>query len=411
MRPEGKASPARLVTTLAGCIVGAEVAAMAILTILPPLPYWAETALDAILLSAMAGPALHYMVYRPLEQAYAALERSGRELERSRMEFRHIVERNPDGALILDAGGLVRYANPAACSLLGRAPGELVGSLMGLPLGGETELEGRWLEVAASKTEWEGRDATLVSLRDITESRRLRERLLQSEKLSAGGSLAAGVAHEINNPLGVILGFAQVLADRMRQEDAFWGPIKAIEREALRCKSLVQDLLLFSRQGKEEAEEFDFDSAVAHALALVKARAGVQGVTLAHEAGAAGNFRGGYIRLQEVVVNLAVNAIDAMPQGGSLKVRTWRTGVNGDSRIFLRMEDSGTGIPAAVIPKIFEPFFTTKGPGKGTGLGLALVHEIVTKHGGTIEVDSIPGQGTAFTVALPVAAGAGVSPE
>jgi len=265
--------------------------------------------------------------------------------------------------------------------------------------------------VLLSMIEIGGQAILQATVRDITLEKRLESRMIQSAKLSAVGSLAAGVAHEINNPLGVILGFAQALAGGIQAGEASFGPIKAIEREALRCKALVQELLVFSRQGKGHVEDFDLDQAVAHALALVQPQARVKGVTLTNESGPAGTVRGDRGQLQQVVVNLAVNAIDAMPQGGRLAVRTWRTGVSGDRKVLLRVEDTGTGISAALLTKIFEPFFTTKPVGKGTGLGLALVHEIVAKHGGTVEVDSFLGKGTVFTVALPAGTENGRSPE
>ena len=142
MRPERMPSPAVIVTTLAAGIFVAEVVVMAVLAALPPLPYWAEWLLDATLLMILVAPTIHFLIYRRLKQAYSALEQSNRDLQRSRREFRQIVERNSDGVLVLDADGLVRYANPAACSLLGRGPGELLGFPLGLPLGGEAELAG-----------------------------------------------------------------------------------------------------------------------------------------------------------------------------------------------------------------------------------------------------------------------------
>ncbi|MDE2143351.1 MAG: histidine kinase, partial [Elusimicrobia bacterium] len=225
-------------------------------------------------------------------------------------------------------------------------------------------------------------------------------------KLTAVGRLSAGVAHEINNPLGIILGFAQSMKARLKPGDSMTLPVQSIAREAERCRDLVQSLLQFTRGGAaEHREELDMNAAVEQALALVKAQGGMSRVEVVRRlAPGLPLIRANRTQFQQIVVNLGGNAVDAMPQGGVLTVETAR--VEGRPGVVLRISDTGMGIPPEIRSKIFDPFFTTKEVGKGTGLGLALVHEIVHKHGGTIELESAVGRGTTFRVFLPLDAGA-----
>jgi PAS domain S-box-containing protein len=246
--------------------------------------------------------------------------------------------------------------------------------------------------------------------KDITERKhaekekeRLQARLLQTDKMAAVGQLAAGVAHEINNPLGIILGFAQGAVKRVKEGDPLTLPLKTIEREAVRCKDLVQNLLMFSRAQKSEQQEFiDLDSIVVSALALVEAQTKTRNVELVSklEAGLP-KICADKTQIQQVIINLANNAIDAMPGGGKLTVKTLLSD-KWPGHVGIQVRDTGTGIPKQLEKKIFEPFFTTKEIGKGTGLGLSMVYEIVNKHGGTIQLESEEGKGAAFTIFLPV---------
>ena len=245
---------------------------------------------------------------------------------------------------------------------------------------------------------------------DISERKRLESSLLQSEKMSAVGQLAAGVAHEINNPLGIILGFAQSVVKRIKNEDDPLAlPLKTIEREAVRCRNLVQNLLVFSRASNSaQSDGVDLNAAAESALSLILAQTKTHNVELVQElASGLPRIRVNITQFQQILINLANNSIDAMPQGGTLTIGTSlprkRPGY-----VELRVRDTGAGIPKELQKKIFEPFFTTKEVGKGTGLGLSLVYEIVQKHGGTIELESKEGKGTEFTVCLPVNSECGV---
>lgn len=228
-----------------------------------------------------------------------------------------------------------------------------------------------------------------------------RSRLYQSEKMASLGQLAAGVAHEINNPLGVILGFAQALTIDLDDADPLSLPLKSIEREAVRCRNLVQDLLVFSRLGKSAAEEFDFNENTISALNIIEAQARIKSVEIVKDLGALEPFHGDKGQLLQAVVNIGNNALDAMPDGGRVSVSTRQDGSGEQGRVVLEFSDTGIGIPEESQARIFDPFFTTKEVGKGTGLGLSLTYEIVQRHHGTIRVKSAVGQGTTIIVSLP----------
>jgi signal transduction histidine kinase len=229
-----------------------------------------------------------------------------------------------------------------------------------------------------------------------------RDQLVQSEKLAAVGQLAAGVAHEINNPLGVILGFAQGMVRRLRAGDPLETPLKSIEREAVRCKLLVQNLLTFSRVEKGGKDLVDLNKAITETFSVVLAQSRVQNAEVIKEFSALPDVNINVGQIRQLIMNLADNAIDAMPGGGKLTVRTRPASIKGGEAVEIQVEDTGHGIPEEIRARIFDPFFTTKEAGKGTGLGLSLVYEIVQKHGGTITVQSEIGKGTLFSVLLPI---------
>jgi signal transduction histidine kinase len=223
----------------------------------------------------------------------------------------------------------------------------------------------------------------------LDSTRRLQEQVQRTQTMSAVGQLAAGVAHEINNPLCVILGFAQTMQRRASADHRDAEAIGHIAREALRCRNLVHDLLTFSRVGAPERQPMCLNAAVDGSLSLVQAYARTRHVEVrAALETPPPAILGQPNQIQQVVINLATNGIDAMPQGGVLTIATLRH----EGAVLLSVRDTGGGIPPEVLPRIFEPFFTTKDPGRGTGLGLSMAYEIAVRHGGTIDVSSRPGQ-------------------
>jgi two-component system, NtrC family, sensor kinase len=250
--------------------------------------------------------------------------------------------------------------------------------------------------------------------RKTAELERVHKSLLRSEKMASIGKLAATVAHEINNPLFGILTYARlVLRELLKHElparDEMAEQLQTIERESKRCGDLVKNLLSFSRQAPSIREPNDLNTVVHRAVLLVKHKLEMQNIELEeHLAADLPPVECDANQIQQVILVLMVNASEAMPKGGRLEIATDfdpRTGQG-----VLRVKDTGSGIPVDVLPHIFDPFFTTKEDQSRTGLGLAVAHGIVEQHAGEIAVDSIPGQGTEFRVALPLAAvGAGAA--
>jgi two-component system, NtrC family, sensor kinase len=226
------------------------------------------------------------------------------------------------------------------------------------------------------------------------------DQLIQSEKLASMGQLAAGVAHEINNPLGTITIYAHMLMRAMRRDDPRWEDLEMIVDEASRCRTVVAGLLEFARQGKLEIEPTDLNALLRDTIAEVDRQpsfARVAVVNLLDDSLPTVPVDPDQIR--QVMRNLVVNAAEAMPDGGAL---TLSSGVlHDDHAVWVSISDSGCGIPEENLDRLFTPFFTTKGLGKGTGLGLSIAYGIVKMHRGTIEVRSAPGTGSTFTIILP----------
>lgn len=227
---------------------------------------------------------------------------------------------------------------------------------------------------------------------------RLAETVRQADRLATIGHLAATVAHEINEPLGGILGFAQLAQKLPGIPGRVVEDLGKIVQETLHAREIVRKLMLFARQSPSTKTWVRLNDTVADSLALLAARFTEHGVRVVCDLDPASpQLIADAVQLHQVLVNFCVNAIQAMPQGGTLTIRT-RGSVDSVS---LAVEDTGTGIPPEIQPHIFEPFFTTKTPEQGTGLGLSVVHGIVTSHGGTIDFDTRPGNGTRFEVRLP----------
>jgi signal transduction histidine kinase len=230
------------------------------------------------------------------------------------------------------------------------------------------------------------------------EKQRLESKLRHADRLATIGTLAAGVAHELNEPLGAVLGFAQLAAGADALPENVAGDLAKIEEAALHARSIVRQLMLFARRDLPKTQPTELDTVVQGALSLVRARCKKAGVSITDRCAAERIcIDADPSRLQQVVVNLLVNAVQAMPDGGTLTVRT-----RGDNEnAVLEVEDTGHGMDEATKEQVFVPFYTTKEVNVGTGLGLAVVHGIVTAHGGSIRVDSTPGKGTVFEVQIP----------
>jgi signal transduction histidine kinase len=237
--------------------------------------------------------------------------------------------------------------------------------------------------------------------RQIDEKRRLNEqRLMRSEKLASIGRLAAGIAHEINNPLTSVLTFSSLMLKKAEDEQR--ERLEIIVKETTRCREIVRGLLNFARQNEPRKENCDINKIIEAALSLTKNQLKVSEnrITVVKALADVPPQQLDPNQMLEVFVNIIINALDAMQTGGQLSVST--RPVDGGRTVEIRVADTGYGIPKENLAKVFDPFFTTKEPGKGTGLGLAVSYGIIDRHNGSIDVESELGKGTTFIIRLPV---------
>ena len=243
----------------------------------------------------------------------------------------------------------------------------------------------------------------LVIMDDITERVELEGQLSQADKLSSIGLLAAGVAHEVNTPLAVISSYTQMLAKQLQGDPQKSGLLEKITRQTFRASEIVNNLLNFSRTSGTEFADVDVNKVITDTLALLEHQFKTAKIKVRSElTPSMSPIQGNPGRLQQVFLNLFLNAKDAMPGGGTLNVAT----TNGDL-VSVRVSDTGSGIPAEHIQRIYDPFFTTKtapkeGQSRGTGLGLSVTYGIIQEHAGKIRVESTPGAGTTFALDFPL---------
>jgi PAS domain S-box-containing protein len=355
---------------------------------------------------------------------------------------RSVVDGSTDLIALLDREQAIVLASKAYEDVLGWAPADLVGTrLAELVHPDDLEaarskvvdnavsepttarlrhLDGRWLLVEGITTPITNEsgevELTLVIARDVTERDRLQEQLRQAQKMESIGRLAGGIAHDFNNLLTAIRGYAELTllefdSNTMPDRDN----VAQIARAADRAASLTGQLLAFSRKQVLRPQVIDLNEVVENMASMVARVLGEDVVLSTALESGVGRTLADPTQLEQVVLNLAINARDAMPQGGTLSLRTGALELQaGDelphpelvpgAYVTLTVRDTGVGIDPAVAAHVFEPFFTTKDVGEGTGLGLATVHGIVTQSGGAVWVESAPGEGTTFTVCLPLAA-------
>jgi len=351
------------------------------------------------------------------------------EIQAQAHRMEQILDTVPEGVMLLDATGRVLQANPAARSglavLAGAGVGDVITRLGDRPL---SELltspptKGLWHEVRANGRVFEviarpmengpEPEFWVLVTSDVTREREARAQLQQQERLAAVGELAAGIAHDFNNLMTAIILYARMLEHSEGLSDRDRERVQVISQQGWHATRLIEQILDFSRRAVLERQPLDL-------LPLLKEHVKLLKHTLPENIEISLiNGQDEYIvhadptRIRQMVTNLAVNARDAMPEGGDLHIGLERITIGpGQSPllpemkpgdwIVVRMTDTGTGIPPEVLPRIFEPFFTTKGPGKGSGLGLAQVYGIVSQHEGRISVESQVGVGTTFTIYLP----------
>lgn len=238
-------------------------------------------------------------------------------------------------------------------------------------------------------------------IKDIEQRRLMQKQMAQADKLASIGELSSGIAHEINNPLGIILGYTQLLLRNEDLQSDRYNDLKTIEKHVQSCKSIVEDLLNFARTSSPQKERLDIHAVIEDVIGFVRHHSNLE--TIQIETVFAGKLPPVVMdekKIKQVLINLLMNAIHAVARKGTIKLTT---GLNeSGSRVMVEVSDTGHGITQENLSRIFDPFFTTKPTGEGTGLGLSVSYGIIKGHGGNITVKSEPGQGAAFTLFLPV---------
>jgi len=342
-----------------------------------------------------------------------------------------IVDHMPEGVALVEHDGRIALANPMADEFLraitGVSTGEVLTDIAGRPLEEflvtppnfmwhSVVIEGpaqRLFEIAARAVSGStGKSGIVLVIRDVTKEKESEERMQSQERLAAVGQLAAGIAHDFNNILTGIIGYAEILLldrnlDAMKRQR-----IEAILHNGQRAAQLIRQILDFSRKSISAMKPFDLKAFLKEFIKFIE-RAIPENIQIMFECdGDDFIINGDATKIQQVLANLAVNAKDAMPQGGRLSFRLQRTSIPGDRQgplpemnagewIMLTVSDTGAGIQPDVLSHIFEPFYTTKPAGKGTGLGLSQVYGIVKQHNGFIDVRSEPGRGSDFILYFP----------
>ncbi|HKT86959.1 MAG TPA: ATP-binding protein, partial [Candidatus Sulfotelmatobacter sp.] len=367
-------------------------------------------------------------------------------LQRSEADFRSVVEYAPYGIYRANLAGRLLQVNPALQKMLGYETSqellekELSTDVFRYPSEYRrlTDLLAREEEIKDVEAEWKKKPGTPITVRcsgrrvdsaegaaayfqvfveDVTERRTLEGQLRMAQKMEAIGRLSGGIAHDFNNLLGVIIGYAGALKKTLGENDARCEYALEVEKAGQRAASLTKQLLAFSRQQVLTPEVLDLN-ALASDLQRMLPRLLGEDIEISLELAAdLRRVKADRTQIEQVILNLAINARDAMPSGGSLKLTTvnadldetytWEhPGARAGSYVCLSVTDTGTGMDPEILAHIFEPFFTTKEPGKGTGLGLSTVYGIVKQSGGYIWVKSSPGKGSTFEVYLPQHIGA-----
>ncbi len=267
------------------------------------------------------------------------------------------------------------------------------------------------VETVGNPMPFNGRPAIMVLANDVTEQRRLEEQVRQVQRMEAVGRLAGGVAHDFNNLLTVISGYTEMLVKALQDRPADQRRAEEIQRAAGRATALTRQLLAFGRKQVMEPRVLELDKVVEGMLPMLARLLGEHVEVRVERASALGQVKADPGQIEQVVMNLAINARDAMPDGGTLVVELADVELAGGTgpdaplhtgpHVMLAVRDTGCGMDATTQARIFEPFFTTKEVGKGTGLGLATVYGIIQQSGGTIRVESEPGRGATFRIYLP----------
>ena len=411
------------------------------------VPFDIDVMIMNVLLVSSAATLLVAMMHAlfDLHKVETALDQRNRELDREirdRLLLSTAIQNAAESILITDVSGAIQYVNPAFEHVAGFTQSEVIGQKPSILKSGSHDkafYEELWSTITAGKV-WRGRflnkrkdgdffseDATISAIQDeqghithyvavkhdITREKLLEQQVQQSQKLEAIGTLAGGIAHDLNNVLAVIIGHSEMSLSRLEPEHPVHKSLEVIMRTAERSSQLIKRLLIFSRQGVSESSPLEPSSLVREQMKVIRSYLPSNIAISDFIDPDAGYVLGAPIEIQQIVFNLCTNANHAMqPAGGALEIgigsvvveqeQTLTAGVlkPGDYvRLYVR--DTGCGMDAAILKRIFEPFFTTKEAGMGTGLGLPMIHGSVMQSGGAIEVTSAPGKGSRFDLYWP----------
>jgi len=354
------------------------------------------------------------------------IQKRYRQILLGKEQLAYVLENIREGVIVTDISGRIAYANRKAGEMYGFGPREMIGmsfrklqspanpsSLFSemyratLQDGWEGEFigirrDGKEFPISAVTSGIKSRDGEIIALvgifRDISEERRLQQLLLESEKLAAVGQATAEVAHEIKNPLVSIGGLARFLQGKLHPDNPYRDVLKAIVDEVERLEEILKQILDFSRGTSPKMGLEDLNAIVKRTLELIKHEIGERPISLdVSLSGRIPRIMVDRRMIQQMLINLMKNAVDAMPEGGRLSVST---SMSDDGFAQMVVSDTGVGMEEDQIERIFLPFFSTKD--SGTGLGLSIVKQIVVSHGGSIEINSRRGKGTTVTVSLPL---------
>jgi hypothetical protein len=350
---------------------------------------------------------------------YQDLNQKANRIEQLRQFNENVIESSKVGIAVFDENRQLVFWNRSFQELLGhdgetviygKRWEELFWSVEAeaqepLPRGSyETQLvnlSGQTVEVEVKKTPMLAEDlevyGTLVLIEDISEKKQLQEQLIQQEKLASIGLLAAGVAHEINTPLTGILSYLQFLQQGQELTEDQEELVALISQQAKRAGHIVGELLQFSRKDEHEMMALPVDEVVAKTLSLIDHQLRRGHIQIIHEPNGEATVWGSENKLQQVFLNLFLNALDAMPEGGSLRIRSNVSAKD----VHVLVEDTGVGMPDHVVKKALDPFFTTKEVGKGTGLGLSVVYNILRDHQADVRLHSKANRGTTVSLHFP----------
>jgi two-component system cell cycle sensor histidine kinase/response regulator CckA len=365
-----------------------------------------------------------------------ARKRAEEELQKSENMFKTLLESAAEAIMLIDGQGFIKLINATTLVMFGYTRDEILNNklemllpyfakilflkdsknflnrLQNMSSGNTLEVIGRrvdgsefMVEMSLTHVNLPEGEYLLGLLIDITHRKRLEEQLRHAQKMEAVGQMAAGIAHQLNTPLSVIAARLQLLQDEFDENESkkYGNEMSKMLQNTERMASIITDLLSFSRDARSHSELLNLNKIVDEILLLINIRAKKTGIQIEKKLSRSlPLINADRSKVEQIFSNIAVNAFDAMPQGGKLTLSSGTTVKETKTFIWITFEDTGTGIPKHLMNKIMDPFFTTKPVGKGTGLGLAISLDFVKEHNGDIFIDSTEGVGTTVRVEFPV---------